>query len=86
MRIPVSRPYLSDRLRLKVPLAGLKSLAETTLDPGEEPVVAVVFETGSARAALPLARRGKAMRALTAPYTTLFVPAFPDARWAHLLA
>ena len=62
-----------------------QSLATTTLDPGEEAVAAVVFDNGTAKAALPLVRRGAAMRALTAPYTTLYAPALPESRWAHFL-
>ena len=62
-----------------------QALAETTLDPGEEAVVAVAFADGAARAALPLVRKGKEMRALTAPYTTLFAPALPEPRWAWAL-
>ena len=62
-----------------------QSLAETTLDPGEEAVVAVAFEAGAAKAALPLVREGTHMRALTAPYTTLYAPALPEPRWAHFL-
>jgi hypothetical protein len=62
-----------------------QSLAETTLAPGEDAVFAVVFESKSARAALPLVRRGSLLRALTAPYTTLYVPALHDVRWARYL-
>jgi CelD/BcsL family acetyltransferase involved in cellulose biosynthesis len=58
-------------------------LASETLDPGEVAVVAVARdERGTPRAALPLARRGVTLRALTAPYTTRFAPAFPDPAWA----
>jgi hypothetical protein len=62
-----------------------QSLAETTLHPGEQAVVAVAFEDGTVKAALPLVRRGTQMRALTAPYTTLYAPALPDPRWALYL-
>ena len=62
-----------------------QSLAETTLAPGEEAVFAVAFDGRTAKAALPLARRGPLLRALTAPYTTLYVPALTDVRWAHYL-
>ena len=62
-----------------------QSLAETTLGCGEEAVLAVAIESGTAKAALPLARSGSLLRGLTAPYTTLYVPAFPDLRWAHYL-
>jgi len=62
-----------------------QSLAETTLEPGEEAVCAVAFEGGAAKAALPLARQGSLLRALTAPYTTRYVPAFADAKWASYL-
>lgn len=62
-----------------------ESLAETTLDPTEEALVAVAFEDGAAKAALPLVRNGAAMRTLTAPYTTLYAPALPEPRWAYFL-
>lgn len=62
-----------------------RALAETTLNPGEDAVVAVAFEEGVAKAALPLVRQGTQMRALTAPYTTIFAPALPEPRWAHFL-
>jgi len=62
-----------------------QSLAETTLEPGEQAVCAVAFEGGTAKAALPLARKGGLLRALTAPYTTRYVPAFADAKWASYL-
>ena len=65
---------------------GSKSLAETTLLPGEEAVLAVAFDRGEARAALPLARIGRAsMRALTSPYTTIYAPALPNIEWARAL-
>ena len=61
-------------------------LAETTLEPGEEAVVAVALDDGVARAALPLVRMGSnAIRALTAPYTTLYAPALPEPQWARFL-
>lgn len=62
-----------------------ESLAETTLRRTEEAVFAVAFEGSTAKAALPLARRGCLLRALTAPYTTRYVPAFADVRWAYYL-
>jgi hypothetical protein len=62
-----------------------QSLTETTLAPGEEAIAAVAFEDDAAKAALPLARNGAAMRALTAPYTTHYAPALPAARWARFL-
>jgi CelD/BcsL family acetyltransferase involved in cellulose biosynthesis len=62
-----------------------QALAETTLDPGEEAVVVVVFDDGAARAALPLVRKGTQMRALAAPYTTIYAPALSDPRWARFL-
>ena len=62
-----------------------RSLAETTLSPGEEAVVAVAFNGRTATAALPLARRGPGLRALTAPYTTLYAPPLHDVRWARFL-
>jgi CelD/BcsL family acetyltransferase involved in cellulose biosynthesis len=62
-----------------------QSLAETTLEPGEEAVCAVAFEGETAKAALPLARKGGLLRALTAPYTTRYMPAFADAKWASYL-
>lgn len=61
------------------------SLAETTLGPGETAVMAVAFEHGEAKAALPLMRKGTQMRALTAPYTTIYAPAFSDAKWTRFL-
>jgi hypothetical protein len=62
-----------------------QSLAETSLDPGEEAVVAVAFDNDTAKAGLPLVRRGTALRALTAPYTTVYAPPLPEMRWAHFL-
>ncbi len=62
-----------------------ESLAATTLDPGEDAVFVVGFEDGAAKLALPLARKGKSMRALTAPYTTLYRPALCVPRLAHAL-
>jgi CelD/BcsL family acetyltransferase involved in cellulose biosynthesis len=61
------------------------ALAETTLGLGEEAVLVVAFEDGAAKAALPLARKGPRMRALTAPYTTIYAPALSDAKWARFL-
>jgi hypothetical protein len=61
------------------------SLAETTLGPGEAAVMAVAFEDGTTKAALPLVRKGRQMRALTAPYTTIYAPALSDTRWARFL-
>ena len=60
-------------------------LAETTLGPGEAAVVAVAFEDGAAKAALPLVRKGAQMRALTAPYTTIYAPALFDPKWTRFL-
>lgn len=62
-----------------------QALAETALDPGEDAVLAVAFNDGVARAALPLARKETAIRALTAPYTTLYAPSLSEPRWARLL-
>ena len=62
-----------------------KSLAETTLGPGEAAVMAVAFEDGAAKAALPLVRKGTQMRALTAPYTTIYAPALSDTKWTRFL-
>ena len=61
------------------------ALVETTLALGEAAVVAVALEEGVARAALPLVRKGTQIRALTAPYTTIFAPALSDAKWARFL-
>lgn len=47
--------------------------------------MAVAFDGKLARAALPLVRRGAGMRALTAPYTTIYAPALPDSEWARFL-
>ena len=62
-----------------------QSLIETTLSADEEPVFAVAYEGVKAHAVLPLARRGRRLRALTAPYTTCYVPAFPEVHWARYL-
>jgi CelD/BcsL family acetyltransferase involved in cellulose biosynthesis len=62
-----------------------QSLAETTLDPSETAVVAVAFEDGVAKTALPLVRKGAQTRALTAPYTTIYAPALSDLNWARFL-
>jgi hypothetical protein len=63
------------------------SLAETTLEPGEEAVLAVAQDEGDApRAVLPLVRMSSGgLRALTAPYTTLYAPALPDPVWSRIL-
>ena len=47
--------------------------------------MAVVFDDAAVHAALPLVRKGVEMRALTAPYTTLFVPPLSEPRWAQVL-
>jgi len=60
-------------------------LAESTLAMGEEAILAVAFDNGTAKAALPLVRRGRAIRSLTAPYTTIYAPALPDPQWAYFL-
>lgn len=62
-----------------------ESLAETTLGPAEAAVVIVAFEDGAPKAALPLVRKGIQMRALTAPYTTIYAPAFSDAKCTRFL-
>jgi len=61
------------------------ALAETTLGLGEAAVVAVALEDDTAKSALPLVRKGSQMRALTAPYTTIYAPALSDAKWARFL-
>ncbi len=61
------------------------TLAATTLDPGEQAVVAVLARAGKPIAAIPLARGGRGTRGLTAPYTTEFAPLFRDAEAAHAL-
>jgi hypothetical protein len=65
-------------------LGWFDSLAANTLDPGEEAVMAVAVQEGLPRAALPLIRKGSAIRALTAPYTTVYEPALPepDCAWS----
>jgi len=62
-----------------------ETLAQTTLGPGEAAVMAVAFEDGAAKAALPLVRKGTQMRALTAPYTTIYAPALSDTKWTRFL-
>jgi CelD/BcsL family acetyltransferase involved in cellulose biosynthesis len=59
-------------------LGWFDSVAANTLDPGEEAIMAVAVQQGQPRAALPLARKGGAVRALTAPYTTVYEPALPE--------
>lgn len=67
-------------------LAWFSCLAATTLDAEEEAVMAIARDgEGAARAALPLVRRGRTLRALTAPYTTEFVPALADVEAARAL-
>ena len=64
-----------------------ETVALTTLAPGEEAVLAAAVDDGGmVQSALPLVRdrQGK-LRSLTAPYTTLFAPAFPNATWARYL-
>jgi hypothetical protein len=62
-----------------------RTLAETTLRPGERPVMAVLAgESGTARAGLPLVEQpGGVLRALTAPYTTRYGPIAADAAAAE---
>lgn len=45
-----------------------------------------MFDDGAAQATLPLVRKGTQMRALTAPYTTIYAPALSDPRWARFLS
>jgi CelD/BcsL family acetyltransferase involved in cellulose biosynthesis len=68
-------------------LAWFHTIAETAMEPGEQAVLAVARDDcGVIRAALPLVRAAdESLRALAAPYTTLFAPAMPDPSWARLL-
>ncbi|MDE2181832.1 MAG: GNAT family N-acetyltransferase [Alphaproteobacteria bacterium] len=67
-------------------LAWFRTLASTTLAPGEEAVVLEAKDgAGAPLAILPLVRKGRALRALTAPYTTRFAPALPEVDLAHLV-
>lgn len=54
------------------------ALAATTLAPQEKAMIATVRRGSSVRAAMPLAVGPQGARALTAPYTTRYVPALPD--------
>src|SRR6185312_16170642 len=61
------------------------AVAETTLEPGERAVLALLTRAGLVRAALPLAQnRNGTLRGLTAPYTTKFAVAAQSAAdgWA----
>ena len=80
----LSAPFVQAR-RAEGSHEWFKALAESTLGQGDEAVVAAVFHEGAARAALPLKRKGTAMHALTAPYTTIYAPALPEPRWARYL-
>jgi CelD/BcsL family acetyltransferase involved in cellulose biosynthesis len=66
-------------------LEWFESLAETALSPTEQAVVVVALDNNTPMAALPLALRGSAMRALTAPYTTVYAPPLAEKSWAHRL-
>ena len=66
-------------------LEWFRTLAATTLESGENAVMAVLEREGKAVAALPLARGTKKTRALTAPYTTEFAPLSSDVEAAHTL-
>ena len=58
-------------------LSWFETLARTTLAPGEHAVMVVALDEGRPKAALPLAKSGGSLRALTAPYTTLYAPPLP---------
>lgn len=55
-----------------------RTLAATTLAPQERAVAAVLFRNGLPAAALPIVQSRDGMRALTAPYTTIYAPALPQ--------
>jgi hypothetical protein len=59
------------------------TLIETTLAAGEMPVCAVAESGQTVTAAIPLVVTARGLRALTAPYTTRFVPFLPDVSSAH---
>ena len=64
-----------------------KTIASTTLDAGEQAVLAIAIDdAGVGRAALPLAKaRDGSLRSLTAPYTTRYSPALLDPQWSRYL-
>ena len=55
-------------------LSWFETLARTTLLPQEHAVMIVALDDGRPKAALPLVRGRDGLRALTAPYTTLYAP------------
>jgi CelD/BcsL family acetyltransferase involved in cellulose biosynthesis len=67
--------------------AWFRVLAETTLRAEDRAIVVLVRDDrGEIRAALPLVKIGQTgLRALTAPYTTQYVPALADIKWANVL-
>ena len=66
-------------------LSWFETLARTTLLPQEQAVMIVALDEGSPRAALPLVRTREGLRALTAPYTTLYAPPLPESGVAREL-
>jgi hypothetical protein len=68
-------------------VAWFQTLADTTLRPQDECVLAVAKDNGGAvRAALPLIRdKNDELRALTSPYTTLYTPPLSGLEWARYL-
>jgi len=66
-------------------LCWFETLARTTLAPDEHAVVVVALGEGRPRAALPLVSSRKGLRALTAPYTTIYAPPLPEPEIAREL-
>lgn len=68
-------------------LPWFQCLSTTTLEAGEKSILAIVRDgQGKIRAALPIVTMsGGGLRALTAPYTTIYAPVFADPEWAHVL-
>lgn len=58
-------------------LSWFRTLAAATLATREHAAVAVLMRDGAAAAALPIVLTTNGARALTAPYTTRYAPAFP---------
>jgi len=65
--------------------AWFEMLARTTLACGEQAIIVVALLDGSPRGALPLVRTRGGLRALTAPYTTVFAPPLGEPEIAYEL-
>lgn len=79
-------PALDHAGRAEGTAAWFRTLAATTLQAGEEALLATLVADGAVRSALPLRRaRDGALHALTAPYTTRYSPALGSVAAAEAL-